>query len=193
MQEHLYLARVGGSDVLYLAPSWLVLSPRWKPCAWRECAGPLHSARVSVLRLLCCTWHCDNSVLLDGAGLSPASPQPTEFSSSFSWSLYRSRGSSELGGGEETGALCLGDTDGRGMSCGSSPLGLTCLAVKDAACCGRPRTEEGLRHCTPPCPTPSQRCEAPSQPGGQTTQQKGWGGLSGPPESMLRTRHSTGR
>lgn len=27
-----------------------------------------------------------------------------------------------MGGGEETGALCLGDTDGRGMSCGSSHL-----------------------------------------------------------------------
>ena len=52
----------------------------------------------------------------------------------------QTEGSSELGGGEETRALCLGDMEGRGPSCGSSPLGSNV-----SGCQGRSllRTEKG--------------------------------------------------
>ena len=68
MQEHLYFACVGGSDILYLTPSWTVLSPDENRAPGElECAGPLLYTRVSVLQRapVMHVRHCDDSVLLD--------------------------------------------------------------------------------------------------------------------------------
>ena len=81
----------------------------------------------------------------------------------------QTEGSSELGGGEETRALCLGDVEGRGPSCGSSPLGSNV-----SGCQGRSllRTEKG------PHPESVEWGSFPAW--GVDPQQKGRGGPRGP-------------